>query len=382
MPGAFRRRAGLKFKAILLAGIVTAFAPSAFAPSALAQSNSPLPLDPPPYRAEINQADQTFSQAQTAYHAGQFDNALLYAKIAGANGNADAQVLAGHIQLTGKTGHIDTYDAARWFLNAAQLGNVEAMVSLGKMGLKSKGGLNTSDAMTWLKRAAEQGDAGAMELLADMHTLGKGTAPNAQAAQRWQLKSANLGGQKSMRQMGDDLFETNPKSALIWYEKAARTGDAQAAYIAAIMYAENFEITPNSIKAAELLAQAANAGIASAQADYGLMVYQGNGVAKSASDAAKWFEKSANGGDVEGRFLYAFTLAKGDGVPKSFEDAYYWLLMADKDAVKTVGQSGDIDPYNSGASADDYDQSRAELRKRLEANVEPAILARARARVR
>jgi len=128
------------------------------------------------------------------------------------------------------------------------------------------------------------------------------------------------------------------------------------------MYAENFEIRPNSAKSAALLKQAAEGGHAAAQADYGLLVYQGYGASRSEAEAAKWFEKS-KGGDKEGQFLYAFTLAKGEGVTQSFEEAYYWLLKSDK--------SGN----------DDYDKDRAELKKRLEANVDSAVLDRARERV-
>jgi len=48
---------------------------------------------------------------------------------------------------------------------------------------------------------------------------------------------------------------------------------------------------------------------------------------------------------------------------QSFEDAYYWLLKP--------GQS----------NLDDYDKGRAELKKRLEANVDSPTLSRARMRV-
>ena len=78
--------------------------------------------------------------------------------------------------------------------------------------------------------------------------------------------------------------------------------------------------------------------------------------------AARWFEKSAQNGDKEGQFLYAFTLAKGEGVAQSYEDAYYWLLKS--------GNSG----------VDDYDKDREALKKRLEDNVDPATLERARRR--
>jgi len=112
------------------------------------------------------------------------------------------------------------------------------------------------------------------------------------------------------------------------------------------------------------LKQAAEGGHAAAQADYGLLVYQGAGATRSETEAARWFEKSAQGGDGEGQFLYAFTLAKGEGVDQNFEEAYYWLLKS--------GES----------SVDDYSEDKAKLKQRLEDNVDPTILARAKARIR
>ena len=128
------------------------------------------------------------------------------------------------------------------------------------------------------------------------------------------------------------------------------------------MYVENYEIRPDRKKSAALLRQAANASIPPAMADYGLIVYQGAGVEQDSTAAAKWFERAAKAGDSEGQFLYAFTLAKGDGIEKSFEDAYFWLLRS--------GESG----------VDAYDKDRKDLRERLEANVDAAVLARARVR--
>jgi len=138
----------------------------------------------------------------------------------------------------------------------------------------------------------------------------------------------------------------NDKEAADWFSKAASLGNSDA----------------QLSRAAELMKQAAYSGIAGAQADYGLLVYQGAGAKRSERDAAEWFRKSAEGGDKEGQFLYAFTLAKGEGVSQNYEEAYYWLLKS--------GESG----------VDDYDNDRRQLRERLEANVDSAILARARQR--
>ncbi len=310
--------------------------------------------------------DSSYDTALKAYNAGDYATALIHAKMSGSGGNTQAQVLAGHILMRGGDGFSNPADAAKWFLKAAALGQTDAMLSLSELAVNSQAGLSAADAIKWLKLAADKGRTDAMLALSEMHTKGKGTPPNAEQGKVWLIKAANYGDAKAMRKLGDLSLNTAPIKALNWYEKAANLGDDNAAYAAAIMYAESFEIKPDSIKAAQWLAQAAKGGIAPAQADYGLMVYQGNGVAKSSEKAAAWFKRAALGGDPEGRFLYAFTLAKGDGVPKSFEDAYYWLLRAESDSGKT--------------GIDEYDQSRVELKTRLENNVDPTILQRARTR--
>lgn len=269
--------------------------------------------------------------------------------------------------MNGEAGLINDREAVDWFRRAATAGDMDGQLLLGKMALKSRGGLSARDALVPFSQAAKSGNIEAHRAIGEMYQKGIGVPKDMAKAQLWLGHAAKSGNTFGAKKMGDSLIESDPKTALTWYEKAAQDGDAQAAYIAAIMYAENYEIRPNTARSAELLKQAANAGIAGAQADYGLLVYQGAGVDQSTDDAAIWFEKSARGGDREGQFLYAFTLAKGEGVTRNFEDAYYWLLKSD-----TAGRSG----------ANDYDQDRAELKKRLEANVDPAVLNKARARVR
>lgn len=308
----------------------------------------------------------SYETALEAYEGGDFATALIHGKVAGSGGNPDAQVLVGHILVRGESGLTDDRDAAKWFLKAAKQGHTDGMVALGELGLANQGGLTPSDARNWLEQAANKGRTDAMRALADIYYTGKGTAPDAVKGENWLVKATNYGDAFAERRLGDLNFDKDPNTALQWYEKAASHGDHEAAYIAAIMYVENLDIKPNSKRAAELLAQAADAGIPEAEADFGLMVYQGNGVKRSAEEAAEWFRRSAEGGDAEGRFLYAYTLAKGDGVPRSFEDAYFWLLMADTD----TGASGIVE----------YDKDRRELKKRLENNVDPEILQRARKR--
>lgn len=305
----------------------------------------------------------TFQDAMDAYNAGDRGLALAHAKIAANNGDVEAMVMAGHILQRGETGLIDTLGAAEWYRLAAARGNVDAYVGLGELAIREQAGLTASDAKYWLQKAADLGRTDAMRALADMNLQGTGTVPNPSAGTKLLGRAADQGDAHAMKKLGDRLFDTDAEAALGWYEKAAAKGDPNSAYIAAIMYAENYDIRPNAKKAAVLMRQAAEAGMPPAQADYGLLVYQGAGVERDINAAARWFEKAAKAGDREGQFLYAFTLYKGEGVPQSSEDAYYWLLKSD-------GESG----------VDDYDTDRENFKKSLEKTLSPSVMARARSR--
>lgn len=305
----------------------------------------------------------TFKDALFHFDAGDKKTALSLATAAAHNGSADAAVMAGYIMRKGEAGYVDLNQARRWYNMAAIKNHPDALIALGEMAIKNQAGLTQKDAVSFLMRAADAGRTDAMRALADIYRIGQGTEVDMELSEKYLKKASQSFDKDATKRLGDSYFEKDPKKALRYYEQAAEAGHVQAAYIAGVMYAENFEIRPNASKSASLLRKAAEGGHAAAQADYGLLVYQGVGTSRSETEAARWFEKSAKGGDGEGQFLYAFTLAKGEGVPQDYEEAYYWLLKS--------GQS----------SIDDYDKDKKELKKRLEANVDPAILARARSRI-
>ena len=305
--------------------------------------------------------------ALKAYQSGQIDKALSLGKTAARAGSSDAAVMVGHILRKGEAGRIDKEEARRWYDMAAMKGHPDALVALGEMGLKRQAGLSQAEAASYLMRAAESGRTDAMRALADMYRTGQGVKADKEQEQYWLKKASQSYDPKGAKALGDSLFESDPKAALKAYEQAAAAGHVEAAYIAGIMYVENFEIRPDEQKSANWLRVAAEGGHPAGMADYGLYVYQGVGAKRSEKEAAAWFQKSAQAGDSEGQFLYAFTLAKGEGVTQSFEDAYYWLLKAEQTAP--------------GNDVDSYRQDREALKKRLEENVAPGVLARARAKL-
>ncbi len=335
------------------------FAPASFAQDSDLKNLPSIPLDMPTQAT----GHAEFAKAVTAYELLDYATALSQAKVAATQGHADAQVMTAHILLRGEAGFTDYNQAADNYRKAAAQGNTDAYVGLGEMALRSLAGLTPSDAMQWFSSAAQAGRRDAMRAIGEMYMKGQGIAPDPDKAKFWLDKAGERGDHLAHRKMADSLFESDPVKALSFYEKAAAAGDNEAAYIAAIMYEENFEIKPNTARMAELMKQAAESGHAPAQADYGLLVYQGRGVPQSINEAADWFGKAAQAGDDEGMFLYAFTLAKGEGVPQNFEEAYYWVLKS--------GQS----------EVSDYNQDRIKLREGLEQKLDRTIVDRVKARV-
>lgn len=324
---------------------------------------SPLTVSASPTLSNPAEVEVNFDAALQAYNGGQYTEALRLSRMAADLGSADAAVMAGYILRYGKAGNTDMRRARDWYEKAAVKGHPDAYVALGEMALRRQAGLTDTDAVAWLTRASDAGRTDAMRALSDLYRTGQGVSANSEEAERLLKNASQSFDAEATKRLGDSLFQRDPKAALKHYEAAARAGHIEAAYIAGVMYAENFEILPDSTRSAALLKQAAMGEHPAAMADYGLLVYQGYSAAKSQEEAAEWFRKSAEAGDAEGQFLYAFTLAKGEGLEQNFEDAYYWVLKS--------GTSG----------VDEYDADRETLRKGLEGKIGAEAAARIKARL-
>ena len=296
-----------------------------------------------------------FADALLAYQSGETIEALGFARSAAKGGDMRAQMLAGLILARGEAGVSDDAEARRYLEMAAGQGDVDALLLLGEMAVDGRAGMGEADAQRWFRKAAELGSTQAMRA---MSTLNAGSGASA----AWENKAAKAGDTEAMRRRAVALQDSDPVAAMEWFEKAAAKGDAEAAYAGAILQLENYDLPPDEARAARLMRVAAEGGVAAGMADWGLLLYQGAGVERDVPASAGWFEKAAKAGDPEGMFLWAFTLAKGEGVPVDYEEAYYWLL-----------KSGSSD-------VPEYATSRQQLRERLEANVDAAVLERARAR--
>ena len=149
-------------------------------------------------------------------------------------------------------------DAVKWFRKAADLGNVEAMLSLGMCYIGGKGVKQDDvEVMKWLRKAAELGDAFAMEMLASGYSNGKGVKKDDKEAAVWYRKAAEQGRVDAMNSIGDcyrygNGVDEDATEAVKWYRKAAEQGHIEAQKNLGWMYVNGYGVMQDDVEAVKL----------------------------------------------------------------------------------------------------------------------------------
>jgi TPR repeat protein len=121
------------------------------------------------------------------------------------------------------------------YLEAAEAGHVDAMLSAGLMLSQGQGGpADHRAAANWLKRAAEQGSSDGQYSLGVLHMQGAGVAKSYAQATRWFLRAARSGHAQAMNNLGvlhaaGLLGEKDPVRAFAWFSLGAEAGSSDAA---------------------------------------------------------------------------------------------------------------------------------------------------------
>ena len=131
------------------------------------------------------------SEAQSAYAAGNYANALeLYSSLAN-KGNAQAQLSLGVMYYLGQGVTQSNENAAKWFQRAAKKGNVLAQNLLGEMYDQGSGvPQDYKIAAKWYRLAAEQGDTHGQYNLGIMYARELGVPQDYIQAYMWLSLSA------------------------------------------------------------------------------------------------------------------------------------------------------------------------------------------------
>lgn len=123
---------------------------------------------------------------------------------------------------------------------------------------------------------------------------------------------------------------------------AAATGNAEAFYFLAKLYAKGDGVPQDYVQAAEYLKRAASLGLPFAQNDLGAYYAKGLGVRQDFAEAVSWYEKAARKGDSLAQYSLGRALWLGRGVATNVPAALKWLKKAaaqqQADALHLLGE--------------------------------------------
>lgn len=143
----------------------------------------------------FDDGSRLFEQGILAYQAGQYDSAFLLFNKAATKNHAKSQDYLGHLYFTGK-GVVKSYSQAlKWYLKAAEQGNIASQKQLAMIYSTGRygGEQSTEQAAYWYERAAALGDVPAMYRTGIAYYEGKGVKQSQTLAIDW-LKQAAAGG--------------------------------------------------------------------------------------------------------------------------------------------------------------------------------------------
>lgn len=226
----------------------------------------------------------------------------------------------------------DQKGAAQLYLQAAQMGDVDAQVKMGMLFQEGKGlDQNDKEAFFWYKKAADQGNMNALSFLAVMYEEGRGTEKDLKQAAVAYKQAADKGSGTAqealadMYQLGSGV-ERDLGLAAKYYKLAADQGRpyAQVELGRAYLFGQGVDRDPK--QALHYLKMAADKGDSRAQATLGELYDFGDGVDQDPEQAVKWYQKVVDQGEkAEGfansAYNLALSYAKGNGVPQDTDRA-------------------------------------------------------------
>lgn len=167
---------------------------------------------------------------------------------------------------------------------------------------------------------------------AAIEALGQRAAQAGHADALAQLQGwAEAGSVLAQRELGLALLRQrpDPRPGLSWLDRAARAGDAEAAFQwADIQRLGRHGLQPDPEAARPWFEQAARAGHAEAALELARLLSQGAGMAHDEQEASRWLLRAAHGGSPAAMFLLAGRYEQGQGLGADAAAARRWLEQA------------------------------------------------------
>jgi uncharacterized protein len=187
-------------------------------------------------------------------------------------GDPDAKMAVAEAYETGLEAKIDLVKAAKWYREAALVGNLEAQFRLARLVNKGAPGLNADKAtsLKLLQSAASSGHAASQNMLGLMLQNGDGVAKDEKAAASWYRKSADQKFATAETNLGVLYLkglgvERSLPEAFKLFSSGAEHGDGWGMNNLGGMYEMGWGTAKDMAKAQEYYDKAATAGIVMAK---------------------------------------------------------------------------------------------------------------------
>jgi enhanced entry protein EnhC len=266
-------------------------------------------------------ADNEFA----AYRLGNYSNAV-NALISKSGQDPVADYYLGRLYLYGY-GQLRNSDIAmRYFLQSAEKGYLPAVQLMAKYSLMQE--KNLEQAARWFKQAANAGDVNAQLFMAAAYLYGIGVNKNVDTATHYYIDAAKNGSALAQYALADHFIDSkhsaNTKLGLIWLNKSVAGGNPQALTKLGSLYLQGKLVSQDSNKGLDLLNQAAAQQYAPAMVALGTQAVEQNDTQK----AMDWFNKAANLNNPQAYLQLAHRYLDEKGPVYEPQSGFLWTLKA------------------------------------------------------
>lgn len=218
-------------------------------------------------------------------------------------GHPEAQYKLGWMHRMG-LGVLQDYDEAlQCYIKASKQGHEKAernaleVFYRGYSHYRSSVQKDNAEAVFWIRKAAEQGNVDAQMDMGRMYYEGENVAQDHMLAADWFRRVAEQGDQFAQYRLGDLYYEEsvirNYAQAADWFRKAAEQGHKPAQLKLGDIYCKGLGVTRDYAHAKDWYYKAAEQGDLVAQLNLGRMYEAGQGVARDYVQAYKWLSLAA-----------------------------------------------------------------------------------------
>lgn len=286
-------------------------------------------LTPPAQAGELRAQKQL---AEAYFNIGDQPNATKWFLTAAEQGDLESQRYVGNRIRLGMGIKKDVKTGLMWLTKAANAGLLDAQTNLGILYRNGEGSdipKNPSLAFHWYMEAAKQGDKDSQSTVGIMLHNGEGTSRNYVEAVGWMRKAADQGHAEAQYNLGYAYNQglgvaQNYTEAMKWYQKAADQGYASALGNLGFMYNHGMGVPKDYRKGYDFYTKAAEKGSTTAMNNIGSMFEDGQYVQQNYAEAARWYLRAAEAGEGRSMRNIANMFENGNGVPFSPSQALEW----------------------------------------------------------